>query len=1156
MVSVNRCLGVLLNKGSLCNKFPTILLFRFVLVMCLFFLLSPVFFSANAAASGDVPTRNDIQNQLKILTERKEHTVEEKVSIADLEKALSFFDKIEQLKLDFELLRKNVQDVPQKSHQVVTELENLKNNDQQDAYQQTLETLSLKQLESKLNNTWYNLQRAQENLAGYNSQLIGLQTQPERVQNVLFRNMQRLQQIRNQLNNVLAEQSESSRTQIELLQVEQFFLTQQNEYQRESLQANTHLQALLQRQRDYTTRQIEQLERHVQFIQSVMSGKRLVLSEETAKEAQTKDGKNLYIQDNALVQAEIEHNRELSQRLVAATRDSNQLAQQSIRVKNFLERAIQSERNLKEQIKVLRGSLLLSRILFQEQLKVPQDVLTKDLPTKIADLRLEQFEINQERDQLCQGNDYINNLLRNNHHQIKNESKEVVDEIHHAINQILDVHCELSEQLNNQLGNQITHAINLQMDQQQLLDVSESLEQTLVQQIFWVNSNKPMNVVWLKSLPDLVQEELSHLDIRLTFSGLMTGLKNSIHFVIPLVLVGLFLRWQTKGINAQLKKIAGEVGQFRSDSQLHTPLALILTLIKTLPIAFIVLAVGYWYSKSGGSSGGSSGDSTGDSFGDLIWGFSCQLALFWMMYSYSYQILVKGGIGEQHFSLDSAVCHLFRKNLVRLSIALLPILFWVTLGAKYPLRLSDDVIGQCTVLICLFFVFLFIFPFCRYVWREKSSHMIRTIVVTALTFAPLVLIVLMVSGYFYTTLRLAERWLYSLYLLFLWHISYQACLRGLGIAARRIAYRRAAARRQSLTKEGAEGEVMEEPPMALDLINQQSLRLTTMVLFLIFLGAFYWIWSDLVTVFSYLDGVNLWQYSTTTELGNVLQHVTLKDLVLSIAMLVISWVMMRNLPGLLEVLVLSRLQLQQGSSYAIKTTLTYLIIGVGGIAALGTLGVSWNKLQWLAAALSVGLGFGLQEIFANFVSGLIILFERPVRIGDTVTIGTYSGSVSKIRIRATTITDFDRKEVIIPNRAFVTERLINWTLSDTITRIIIKIGVAYGSDLDKVKEVLLQAASENARVMSEPGAQVYFMNFGASTLDHELRLYVRELGDRSRTVDEVNRSIDKLCRENGINIAFNQLEVYLHNGQGDSLQEVQKPLNDGNRHPDDKPFLP
>lgn len=178
---------------------------------------------------------------------------------------------------------------------------------------------------------------------------------------------------------------------------------------------------------------------------------------------------------------------------------------------------------------------------------------------------------------------------------------------------------------------------------------------------------------------------------------------------------------------------------------------------------------------------------------------------------------------------------------------------------------------------------------------------------------------------------------------------------------------------------------------------------------------------------------------------------------------------------------LSRLNMRQGTSYAITTILNYAIIAIGAMTVFGALGVSRDKLQWLAAALSVGLGFGLQEIFGNFVSGLIILFERPVRIGDTVTIGTFSGTVSKIRIRATTITDFDRKEVIIPNKAFVTERLINWSLSDTVTRVVIRLGVAYGSDTDKVKEVLLKAAHDHPKVMQEPAPAVFFTTFGAST---------------------------------------------------------------------------
>jgi potassium efflux system protein len=296
-------------------------------------------------------------------------------------------------------------------------------------------------------------------------------------------------------------------------------------------------------------------------------------------------------------------------------------------------------------------------------------------------------------------------------------------------------------------------------------------------------------------------------------------------------------------------------------------------------------------------------------------------------------------------------------------------------------------------------------------------------------------------------------------------------------------------------------------------------------------------------VISYLDSVSLWHYSSSVAGSVVPQAVTLGNILVAVLTVIIAYVLTRNLPGLLEVLVLSKLQLRQGTSYAVTTILTYLITAVGTVTALGSLGVSWDKLQWLVAALSVGLGFGLQEIFANFVSGLIILFERPVRIGDTITIGNFSGSVSRIRIRATTITDFDRKEVIIPNKAFVTERLINWSLSDTITRVLIKVGVAYGSDLEKVKQVLLKAAHDNPRVMTDPEPQVFFLNFGASTLDHELRLYVRELRDRSYTVDELNRAIDRLCRENDINIAFNQLEVYLHNQQGTEVQEIKRTLD-------------
>jgi len=291
-------------------------------------------------------------------------------------------------------------------------------------------------------------------------------------------------------------------------------------------------------------------------------------------------------------------------------------------------------------------------------------------------------------------------------------------------------------------------------------------------------------------------------------------------------------------------------------------------------------------------------------------------------------------------------------------------------------------------------------------------------------------------------------------------------------------------------------------------------------------------------VFSYLDNVTLYEYTSGTGANMSMVPISIGDMLGALIIIGITFALARNLPGLLEVFVLSKLNLAQGSAYATTTLLSYVIAGVGFVSTLSTLGVSWDKLQWLVAALSVGLGFGMQEIFANFISGIMILFERPVRIGDTITIGNLSGTVSKIRIRATTITDFDRKDIIVPNKTFITGQLINWSLTDTITRVTLKLGVDYGSDLDLVKELLLKAARENPRVLKEPEPHVYFLNFGESTLDHELRMHVRDLGDRNPVLDEVNRFINREFKKQHINISFRQMEVYLKNLHGQEYKMV------------------
>ena len=145
----------------------------------------------------------------------------------------------------------------------------------------------------------------------------------------------------------------------------------------------------------------------------------------------------------------------------------------------------------------------------------------------------------------------------------------------------------------------------------------------------------------------------------------------------------------------------------------------------------------------------------------------------------------------------------------------------------------------------------------------------------------------------------------------------------------------------------------------------------------------------------------------------------------------------------------------------------------GHFLPLGCHGLNY---QWLFAALSVGLGFGMQEIFANFVSGIILLFERPIRVGDTVTINDVTGTVAKIRIRAITMIDPDRKEVIVPNKSFVTGQVTNWALSNTVTRLVVSVGVAYGSDLELVKRLLLQAANEQPSVLKRSRTKSIILN--------------------------------------------------------------------------------
>ncbi len=189
--------------------------------------------------------------------------------------------------------------------------------------------------------------------------------------------------------------------------------------------------------------------------------------------------------------------------------------------------------------------------------------------------------------------------------------------------------------------------------------------------------------------------------------------------------------------------------------------------------------------------------------------------------------------------------------------------------------------------------------------------------------------------------------------------------------------------------------------------------------------------------------------------------------------------------------------------------------------------MDWSRVQWLFAALSVGIGFGLQEIVANFISGLIILFERPIRVGDVVTIGETEGVVSRIQIRATTIRTWDAQELLVPNKEFITGRLLNWSLSDQTTRLKIPVGIAYGSDVQKAMSLMDEAARQNQTVLSDPGPYIVFNGFGDNALNLELRCYVGMQSHRVPAITNLHEEINRRFNAAGISIAFPQRDIHL-----------------------------
>lgn len=218
---------------------------------------------------------------------------------------------------------------------------------------------------------------------------------------------------------------------------------------------------------------------------------------------------------------------------------------------------------------------------------------------------------------------------------------------------------------------------------------------------------------------------------------------------------------------------------------------------------------------------------------------------------------------------------------------------------------------------------------------------------------------------------------------------------------------------------------------------------------------------------------------------------------------------------------------KNGLDHTINRLIHYTILLIGFFIALEIVGISLSSLAIIAGFLSVGIGFGLQNIASNFISGLILMFERPISVGDLVTVNDQLGTVQKIGLRATIVNTVDNIEIILPNSIFVEQEVTNWSHGDPKIRLRCPVGVAYGTDPETVRDVLLKVAEEEDEVLENPEPSVVFTEFGDSALNFELRVWVADPGPPARVKTKVNFAINRRFAEDNLEIPFPQRDLHL-----------------------------
>jgi len=615
-------------------------------------------------------------------------------------------------------------------------------------------------------------------------------------------------------------------------------------------------------------------------------------------------------------------------------------------------------------------------------------------------------------------------------------------------------------------------------------------------------------------------------------NALYIPVKNPFLTLFAVINIGLLLltkNWAKR----QLVLTSAKVGKFYTDNFYYTVEALFYTVILVAPLPLITAYIGWFLSNVPSGN-----------FTQAVGVGLNRVALVLFFIQFCYRLFEPAGIMRKHFQWQENTAALMRKQLGWVRFVIIPCGFIIKMTLASGIPTYSDNLGRVALNIDVFTLIVFLMNVLhprqgllqsllshyQYKWNQFVCYLGY---LAALL--PLTIIGFSVTGYYLSALELQQKLMETLLLIFIIHLLYEVALRWLTFIDRQLAiknlqqkHKRSVESEKSATeKDSEEAALLEEEQLDIPTINAQTITMLNVFICFSLVVGFWMIWRNIFPAFTFLEHIELWQSKTTVNNKDIYQSITLVNLFLAGIYIFITVISVRNFSGITEILIFRRVTLEAGSRYAVNQLANYTLTTIGFFCVANELGFNWSQVQWLVAALSVGLGFGLQEIFANFVSGIILLFERPIRVGDTVTIGDVSGKVSRIHMRATTLIDFDQKELIVPNKTFITTQLVNWTLSDVTTRITLSIGVPYDVDIESVHEIMLNVVNETPLVLKDPAPSVILTGFGDSSLNFKIWVFVNETKNRMPVTHDLHVRLANALREHNIDIPFPQRDIHI-----------------------------